>query len=619
MIKRIFFYLLLVTCYLFLAPQAQAKDFSSFYKTTYKFSEEGVAYITQEISFLNQTAEKDISEFSLSIMGAQINNVEAFDSIGPLETSVDKNTEATKITVRFNQRVVGKNKTLSFILKYQSKDFIKKEGNLWQVSLPKLAGTAEIDDYQLFVQIPQSMGNIASISPSPKSQTEANNFITLKYEKNDLVNFGVQITVGQYQTFDFKIDYVLQNNGNEEIIKQIALPPDTDFQTIYYRSILPKPENVEKDADGNWLGSYILFPGQKLGIQAVGQANIFIQSKKNSPVKENFQEYLAPTQYWQSDDPKIISLAEKLKTPEKIYRYVVENLTYDYDLIKKGVRRKGSLATLDSPQSSLCSDFTDLFIALCRAAGIPAKALDGYAYTNDLKITEASSLTDVLHSWPEYYDGSQKLWIQVDPTWENTSHGLNYFNKFDMSHFVFVIHGKNDSLPYSPGSYSESDFSGKQAVPAGRQVFVNFGKEDISLKKVNFSLIQPWPSTIYSYRKTKIEAEIINNSGFVVHQQVIGLDEDKRINPSSFILNELLPYSKTKISFIVSPPEFFKDYVWEIPLIIGSQNEIFSFKVTSIALRLIILIALFLLIILFIILRLLVHHHALEKKEKVVT
>lgn len=612
MIKKIFFILLLVACCLFSAPQAQAKDFSSFYKTTYKFSGEGVAYITQEISFLNQTAEKDISEFSLSIMGAKIDNVEAFDSIGPLETTIDKNNETTKISVRFNKRVVGKDKTLSFIIKYLSKDFIKKEGNLWQISLPKLAGTAEIDDYQLFVQIPQSMGNIASINPFPKSQTIEDNFIIVKYEKNDLVNFGVQITIGQYQTFDFKIDYVLQNNGNEEVIKQIAFPPDTDFQTIFYRSILPKPENVEKDSDGNWLASYIVPPQQTISIQAIGQANIFIQSKKTSSIKEDFQEYLAPTQYWQSDDPKIKSLAQKLKTPEKIYRYVVENLTYDYDLIKKGVRRKGALATLESPQSCLCGDFTDLFIALCRAAGIPAKALDGYAYTNDLKIIQASSLTDILHSWPEYYDGSRKLWVQVDPTWENTSHGLNYFNKFDMSHFVFVIHGKNDSFPTSPGSYSEPDFSGKQ-------VFVNFGKEDNSLKKVSFSLSEPWPSTIFSYRKTKIETDIINDSGFVVHQQVIGLKDDNKVDPSSFILNELLPYSKTKISFMVRPSEFFKDYVWKIPLIIGSQNEIFSFNVTSVALRLTILIVLFLLIILFVILRLIARHRALEKKEKVVS
>jgi len=610
-IKKIFFTLLLVTGYLFSAFQAQAKDFSSFYKTTYKFSPEGIAYITQEISFLNNTAEKDISEFSLNILGAKIDNIEAFDSIGPLETSVDKKNDATKISVRFNQRVVGKDKTLSFIIKYLSKDFSKKEGNLWQVSLPKLAGTAEIDDYQLFVQIPQSLGNIASISPFPKSQTIEDNFIILKYEKNDLINFGVQITVGQYQTFDFKIDYVLENVGSEGVMRKIAIPPDTDFQTIFYRSILPKPENVEKDSDGNWLASYLVPPQQTISIQAVGQANIFIQSKKTSAIKEDLADYLAPTQYWQSDNPKMKSLAQKLKTPEKIYRYVVENLTYDYELIKKGVQRKGALAALDSPQSSLCGDFTDLFIALCRAAGIPARALDGYAYTNDLKIIQASASTDVLHSWPEYYNEEQKLWVQVDPTWENTSHGLNYFNKFDMAHFVFVIHGENDSFPASPGSYSKPDSS-------ERQVFVNFGKEDNSLKKVDFSLSQPWPNSIFSYRKTKIKAEIINNSGFLVHQQVIGLNQDQGVAPASFVLNELLPYSQTKINFIVSPSELFKDYIWEIPVIIGSQNEIFSFNVTSIALRVTILIALILLIILLVILRLLARHRALEKKEKMV-
>ena len=48
-------------------------------------------------------------------------------------------------------------------------------------------------------------------------------------------------------------------------------------------------------------------------------------------------EHLKPTRLWQSDDPEIIALAGKLKTPREIYNYVVSNLTYDY---AKGRKRK---------------------------------------------------------------------------------------------------------------------------------------------------------------------------------------------------------------------------------------------------------------------------------------
>ncbi|NCC70435.1 hypothetical protein EOM09_02540, partial [bacterium] len=41
---------------------------------------------------------------------------------------------------------------------------------------------------------------------------------------------------------------------------------------------------------------------------------------------------------------------------------------------------------LNLPNSSICTDFTDLFITLARAKGIPAREVQGFAYTNNSKI-----------------------------------------------------------------------------------------------------------------------------------------------------------------------------------------------------------------------------------------
>ncbi|GAI19887.1 unnamed protein product, partial [marine sediment metagenome] len=64
----------------------------------------------------------------------------------------------------------------------------------------------------------------------------------------------------------------------------------------------------------------------------------------------------------------------------------------------------GALKALNSKNPVVCMEFTDLFIALCRAAGIPVREVNGYAHTNNPKLRPLSLTLDVLHAWPEYYD-----------------------------------------------------------------------------------------------------------------------------------------------------------------------------------------------------------------------
>jgi len=82
-------------------------------------------------------------------------------------------------------------------------------------------------------------------------------------------------------------------------------------------------------------------------------------------------------------------------------------------------------------------EFTDTFITLVRALGIPAREINGYAYAQNDRLRPLGLEQDVLHSWPEYYDFASQTWQQVDPTWGNTTGGLDYFHKFDLDHFTF--------------------------------------------------------------------------------------------------------------------------------------------------------------------------------------
>ena len=133
-------------------------------------------------------------------------------------------------------------------------------------------------------------------------------------------------------------------------------------------------------------------------------------SKYTRPLPENqLQRYLGPEKYIESDDADINRLAQKLKasesvkTAQNIYRWVADNVRYaGYVKNTRGARyalthKKGD-----------CTEFANLFVALCRADRIPARIIGGYVLKNSAVVKPAS-----YHNWAEFYlDG---VWNAVDP------------------------------------------------------------------------------------------------------------------------------------------------------------------------------------------------------------
>ena len=234
---------------------------------------------------------------------------------------------------------------------------------------------------------------------------------------------------------------------------EIALPPTTNYQEVQVQEIDPKPQNVIEDSDGNWLAQYVLAPSKKIDIRVKGKAKIMLHPKKQEMSDRELKEYLKEQPYWQTTKKEIKDLALKLKTPYAIYQYVVDSLIYDFQRVETNQPRAGAFEVLKNPKSAVCLEFTDLFIALARAAGIPAREVNGFAYTQNEKERPLSLVKDVLHAWPEYYDSDIQTWVMIDPTWGNTTGGVDYFYTLDFDHFAFVIKGVNSNYPIPAGGY----------------------------------------------------------------------------------------------------------------------------------------------------------------------
>ncbi len=132
---------------------------------------------------------------------------------------------------------------------------------------------------------------------------------------------------------------------------------------------------------------------------------------------------LGPEPLVESDNREIRALAGRLRGTARDPRVVAERINrWVYDSLRKRITFgvPDALEVLHT-RSGDCNEHTQLYLALARAAGLPARAAAGLAYVNG---------KFYYHAWPEVYLGR---WVAVDPT----------FGEFpaDAAHLRFVVGG----------------------------------------------------------------------------------------------------------------------------------------------------------------------------------
>ena len=117
---------------------------------------------------------------------------------------------------------------------------------------------------------------------------------------------------------------------------------------------------------------------------------------------------LEPTPHWPVNDAKIKELAAQITANKSgndakasaILAWLAPGKNLRYTGVTGS--RWGTLKALDQ-KFGHCWDFSDCFVTLCRAAGVPSRQVAGWLYGSSG------------HVWAEYYREG-KGWQQVDPT-----------------------------------------------------------------------------------------------------------------------------------------------------------------------------------------------------------
>jgi transglutaminase/protease-like cytokinesis protein 3 len=149
------------------------------------------------------------------------------------------------------------------------------------------------------------------------------------------------------------------------------------------------------------------------------------------------EKWLASEKWVESEDPLIVEKMMTLKkrdckkTIDALYHFVSGHISYSgYLRNERGARyalvhRKGD-----------CTEYTDLFTALCRAGGIPAKRVGGYI----CRQADCRLAGNRYHNWAQVL--IEKKWHVVDP--QN-----RVFNEHPSDYIVMKIIGTHEdrSIP----------------------------------------------------------------------------------------------------------------------------------------------------------------------------
>lgn len=556
-------------------PVAAAGEFTANYDVSYAIAPSGVTIVTQTVSLVNRQTNFYPKQYSILLDTINVRNIIARDDGGTVTPTITQKDGKTEILLTFNKQIVGIGKQTQFTLRFENLDIAQKNGNIWEVNIPGITDDEDLGTYTVSIQTPPTFGPTSYLKPLPADGK--------RWNRDQMTRGGISAAYGDTQFATLTLRYYLDNPGVRVTRQEIALPPDTAFQRVAIDSIHPKPEEVVKDDAGNWLARYEVAPGQKVSIEAVVSVTIRLPSPDAEIASSSGalglgvrNDYLKPLPYWEAHDPTITSLAAIYTTPKDIYDYVVATLRYDYERVKSTPKRRGAIEALKTPKEALCMEFTDLFIAIARAAGIPAREIVGYAHTTNATLRPLSLVSDVLHAWPEYYDSERGIWIPIDPTWGSTTGGVDYFSILDFNHIAFAIHGTSSTQPLPAGFYREAGREGKD-------VSVEFLGSVIVPSSVKLIPRIEFPRTVTAGFRGMGVATVENTSG------VEARDISVRINTQPFSytvakdLQTIAPYSKLSVPLAMSIPASLSRATGRITLTVGDQSVQHSFEIQPIS------------------------------------
>ena len=257
--------------------------------------------------------------------------------------------------------------------------------------------------------------------------------------------------------------YLTSSSANENITPTLVKPglliplgrlnQNNNKIQLFINTVLYEPKIIEDGNGGYWY---------KLALDALKREDKVILTIKKLNDRCILLEKNIDKKRWivagpliDSDNPQIVSKAIQItegykgnnEKAHQILQYVVDKIAFQ---LFAGMHYQTASMTLKRG-SGICVNHSRLFVALCRAAGIPARTVSG-ALLDDQGIFSH-------HEWAEFYDDNQS-WHPLEPTFSNEM-DLVDLRRFDLIYniesnpiYPFIKGWETDSVKLENGDIS---------------------------------------------------------------------------------------------------------------------------------------------------------------------
>lgn len=511
---------------------------------------ESETFIIQNFIKGNENEKLEFIENSLTVKNSNGENV---------QYNIERNDTGIKISVPFTRELrYGDSET--FTISYKSKDLVNKNGKIYDIYITPFSTNYQFEseqDTQTFttrLRIPNSLPEVNFAIPNNRIKTD-DDFRIIEIETSQLIGNFAWIQLGTQQIYDFKLSLPIKpslNNISLYNSYEIAIPRSINTarvkQSVYYTEFTPEPTFIRKDSEDNLIAVFNIPANESSEITIYGYAIIdqlktdIINNSGNltdlEDSKIELESLLAPSDFWEVDHPEIMAKANSLKDSENIYEIVEKTYqdivnSIDYSEVDRFglTERKGALSTLRGG-GAVCMEYSDLFITLIRAQGIPARAAYGHGFDSRVPIEE-----QVGHQWAEVYFPGIEEWVAVDVTWGESGQKLI---GGDLNHLYTHIASQNpDSPPQVKTQYYGID-------PLDGNLKFEINATDSISKEQNLMSTEEILS-IYEYkeptRAQKILNEVVGTIAVVDASLTIFIGQNISNSPLAIYLIKVVIYS----------------------------------------------------------------------------
>lgn len=367
-----------------------------------------------------------------------------------LESEVEKTAEKTTITIRFK---LGGRKRLTYHISYIADNLVSGVGPIYESKFGGIIlGPRDFSHQKHIVEV-QGLAGSKLFLTNPDAQILENDPPTVRYETSidapgSFEGLKVQFCT-QPTYYKLTLTERLTNQSTDKIddmrLNMILFTKEASWQFAALTSSNYQVKTMYVDNENNWHGVFEvgeISPGatKELQLELIYEIDVYdprISENDVGALSEAswLTAYLEPDNKWESDHPLIVQAATSAVdgatnaylAGQKIVEFVVDRLNYQTQTTRHGalwayLNRIGD-----------CSEYTDLSVALARAAGLPARAMYGWGYSEN-------NLGG--HAWVEFYLPN-KGWQPADPTWAEAFG--DHFAKLNPIHLTRSIRGLNSS------------------------------------------------------------------------------------------------------------------------------------------------------------------------------